>query len=401
MLRNHQFFVGRHDINGNTAVGPRYLAGVPGIRGRIEHDAEPGQLLGNAGADRGRVLADPRGEHESVEALQRRRQHAGIEADPVDEVVDRERRTRVGAGFELAHVVADAGQALQAAVAVKEILHVRCRHALFRDEIEHDAGIELARPRSHRKPVERREAHRALDALSALDRAHRGAAAEMGDDHASARDVRRDLRQALGDIFVGQAVEAVAPDAFGMELVRDRVMVGERIVVAMEGGIEAGDLRQCREIAQQRPDRRQVVRLMQRRQRDVALQPRHDRMIDQHRASMIRPAMDDAMADGDGVDVEFVAQPGAGDRHRGRHIRHRLDRIGPVGQRIAGRAAGAQSRTAADPVHLALDLPLQPALAFHREDLKLDAGGAGIDDEDRVHGDHAAAIGALRRRALA
>ena len=66
----------------------------------------------------------------------------------------------------------------------------------------------------------------------------------MGDDHAPARDFRRDLRQALGNILVGEAVETVAPDAFGMELVRDRVMVRERIVVAMKGGIEAGDLRQ-------------------------------------------------------------------------------------------------------------------------------------------------------------
>ena len=111
--------------------------------------------------------------------------------------------------------------------------------------------------------------------------------------------------------------------------------------------------------------------------------------------------MHDAMTDGDGIDIEFVAQPGAGDRHRGRNIRNGLDRIGPVGQRITGRAIRAQSRTAADSIHLSLDLPLQPALAFHREDLKLHAGGTGIDDEDRIHGDHAAAIGALRRRALA
>ena len=124
----------------------------------------------------------------------------------------------------------------------------------------------------------------------------------MGDDHAPAGDVGRNLRQALGDILVGQAVEAVAPDAFGMELVRDRIMVRKRVVIAMKCGIETGDLRQRREVAQERPDRREVMRLMQRRQRGVALQPRHHRMIDQHRACMVRPAMDDAMADGDRVD---------------------------------------------------------------------------------------------------
>ncbi len=217
----------------------------------------------------------------------------------------------------------------------------------------------------------------------------------MGDDHSSAGNFGRDLRQALGNILVGQAVEAVAPDAFGMELVRDRVVIGERIVIAMKRGIEAGDLRQRREILRQGFDRREIMRLMQRRQRYVALQPRHDGMIDQHRPGMIRPAMHDAMADGHRVDLQLVAQPGAGDRHRGRNIRQplRSDRSRSASGSPVG-AARAQSRAAADSVHLSLDLPPQPALAFHREDLKLHAGGTGIDDEDRIHGAHAAATGA-------
>ena len=96
-------------------------------------------------------------------------------------------------------------------------------------------------------------------------------------------------------------------------------------------------------------------------------------MIDQHRAGVIRPAMHDAMTDGDGVDTKFIAQPGTRDRHRGRYIRHDIDRIDPVSQRITGWAVGTQARTAADSVHLALDLPAQPALAFHSENLKLHA----------------------------
>ena len=68
----------------------------------------------------------------------------------------------------------------------------------------------------------------------------------MGNDDPSIGNVGRDLGQALGDVFVGKAVETVAPDAFSMELVRDRVVIGERIMIAMERGIEAGDLRQFR-----------------------------------------------------------------------------------------------------------------------------------------------------------
>jgi hypothetical protein len=38
--------------------------------------------------------------------------------------------------------------------------------------------------------------------------------------------------------------------------------------------------------------------------------------------------------DRNGVDIEFVTQPDAGDRHRGRNIRNGLNRISLVGQQI-------------------------------------------------------------------
>jgi hypothetical protein len=46
-------------------------------------------------------------------------------------------------------------------------------------------------------------------------------------------------------------------------------------------------------------------------------------------------------------------------------------------------------------------LPTQPAIGIQREQLELDARGAGVDDEDRIHGDQAAALIARRRRASA
>ena len=123
-------------------------------------------------------------------------------------------------------------------------------------------------------------------------------------------------------------------------------------------------------------------------------------MIDQHRLSVIRPAMHDAMADAYRANLE-LAQPGSGDGHGSGNVCHRLGRIRPLCERIAGRPAGAQPRASADPVHLSLDLPPQPAVALHPEDLKFYAGGAGVDDKDGVHGTHAAATGAWRRLASA
>ena len=42
----------------------------------------------------------------------------------------------------------------------------------------------------------------------------------MGDDHAPRGDLGRDFGQALGDVFVGQPVKAVAPHALGVEAAR-------------------------------------------------------------------------------------------------------------------------------------------------------------------------------------
>src|SRR6266436_1688416 len=105
--------------------------------------------------------------------------------------------------LQFPHVVADTGEALQSAFAIEEILYVRSRHSPFRNEKQHDAGVDLSWPGSHRKSVERRKAHRALNAMSALEGAHRSTTAEMSDDYSSACDIGRNMGQGPGDVFVG------------------------------------------------------------------------------------------------------------------------------------------------------------------------------------------------------
>ena len=68
----------------------------------------------------------------------------------------------------------------------------------------------------------------------------------MGDDHPPGGDLWCDVRQPAGDVFVRQAVEPVAADAFGVESTRDRIGVGERTVAPMVRRVEAGDLWQLR-----------------------------------------------------------------------------------------------------------------------------------------------------------
>ena len=96
----------------------------------------------------------------------RGREHSGMQGHTINKIVERECGARIIAFGKLADVIADAGQALQAALSIKKTLDVSSGHALLGDEVKNDAGIKLAGPRAHRQPVERREAHRTFDALT-------------------------------------------------------------------------------------------------------------------------------------------------------------------------------------------------------------------------------------------
>ena len=196
-------------------------------------------------------------------------------------------------------------------------------------------------------------------------------------------------------------METVSPDAFGMQRQGNREMIGQRAVAAMKRGIETGDLRQVRETGQDRPDRREIVRLVKRRQRNVAFQSRQHVLIDPHRPVVVRAAMHDAMSDRDRIDLQLFPQPCARCRERRRNIRHGFALVAAVDQHGAIGRRDAQPRAASDPVHLALDLALEAAVLLDPEDLELYARRACIGDEDRIHDIHAAATVEARRRASA
>jgi hypothetical protein len=129
-----------------------------------------------------------------------------------------------------------------------------------------------------------------------MERAHGGTAAEMSDNDTASCNFGRNLGQGFCNVFVGQPVKAVAAHAFVVKATGDRVVVGQSVVIAVKRGIEAGDLRKAWKIFQERADRRQVVRLMQRRQRCITLQPAHHVMVDQHRPVVVGTAVDHPMS---------------------------------------------------------------------------------------------------------
>ena len=196
-------------------------------------------------------------------------------------------------------------------------------------------------------------------------------------------------------------MKAVAADPFGVEAFRDRVMIGDGTVAAVEGGIEAGDLRQVRKAGEKDADRRQVVGLVQRRQRHVTFEIGEHVAIDPDRPVILRAAMYDTVTDCRGHKFLRLAQPSAGAEQCRRNIADLRRRVGLVDQELRIGTFGAQLRPRADAVHLPFDQAAQPAVAVRREHLELDTRRAGIDDQDRVHGSHAAGKAVPRRRASA
>ena len=79
------------------------------------------------------------------------------------------------------------------------------------------------------------------------------------------RDAPARPRQLPGDVFVGQAVEAVAADAVLGHRAGDGIKLRKARLGSMERGVEAGDLRQSGNGRGHRLDRREIVRLVQRR----------------------------------------------------------------------------------------------------------------------------------------
>ena len=74
------------------------------------------------------------------------------------------------------------------------------------------------------------------------------------------------------------------PNNLSVEALRDGVMVRKGVVTAVKRGVEAGDLHERGETGQQQAHRREVVRLVKRRERDVAFEIGEDGCVDQHRA---------------------------------------------------------------------------------------------------------------------
>ena len=207
----------------------------------------------------------------------------------------------------------------------------------------------------------------------------------MGDDDAAGGDLRRDLGQAVGDVLVAEAVEAVAADALVVEGARQRVAVGVGRMVAVEGGVEAGDLRHLRGRS---PSRGGSARGCSAGAAARATgSARAGRGWPRRSAPDGRTPGRRGRRGGRWREARSLRASRArrGSRRSPSGRSWHLGRlVAAVDERGAGAVGGAQARPDADAVDLAAHAPLEVA-AGDREDLELQARRAGVDDEDRVH----------------
>ena len=260
---DHQLLVGRNHPGAHTAARRTDARAARRVGSRVEVDAEPRAVAAHALADRRGVLADSCCEDQSVEPAERAGERAQLAPDAVDEHVDRQRRARIRAREQGPHVARDAGHPEQPGLVIDETLEAAGVQPPLVHEIQDHAGVERSTPRAHRQSVERGEAHRARHAPPGVHRAHARPVAEVQHDGPAQRRLRIEARQRRRDVLVGQAMKAVAADAGLVKVGRKGEALRHVGVRPVKRGVETSDLRQACVGRADRPDRGQIVRLVQ------------------------------------------------------------------------------------------------------------------------------------------
>ena len=152
----------------------------------------------------------------------------------------------------------------------------------------------------------------------------------------------------------------------------------------MESGVEAGDLRRRREGLHRRLDPGEIVRLVQRRERNEPLKLRDRGLVDQHRLDEIRPAVHDAMADRDDRRVVArlpePAENGAHRRRDGRRARPTRSNVRPLVSPAAVVTAPLSGR--ADALDLSRSELVRLAAVDEREGGEFERRRTGVEGQD-------------------
>src|SRR5208282_3802801 len=278
---------------------------------RVELYPQPASIAAHPLAQCRAVLADPGREDDSVQPAERSRERAQLAANSVNVEIDRRLCTGRVAFEQRTHVAGNARYAEQARLLIDELLDSACVHLELVEQVEDHARVQAAAPCTHWQAVDRGEAHRARDAAAVRYCAHAGTVAKMQHDNPAGGGFLVVGGQSLGDVLVGEPVESVASYAAVGDRPRECKCLCLLGLGTVECGVEASNLRQLRGAFQEGPDRRQVVRLVQRCERNVFRQRREHRRVDANRSAVLEPAVNDAMSNSyQALFAELRAQEG-------------------------------------------------------------------------------------------
>ena len=216
--------------------------------------------------------------------------------------------------------------------------------------------VHVARPRAHHQPLQRRQAHRRLDATTAGDRGHRGAVAEVGDDQVDVASGRPSSSAARPDDVLVRACRGSRSGARrgARTTAGHGVAVGVRRQRAVERRVEHGHLRHAGPQPAGDLDAGDVGGVVERSERHQAAQRRH------HRRRRRRSARVNASPPWT-TRCPTASTPAATEL-----VDHALERGGVVGDLLDG---AAQHRS--------------PVVVV--DQLVLDRRAAGVEDEDPHH----------------
>ena len=184
------------------------------------------------------------------------------------------------------------------------------------------------------------------------------------------------------DVVVAQPVEAVAAHALFVEPARECESVVHEGVVAVKGGVEAGDLRRVREGVERGAHARKVMRLMERRERREFGEFGHQVVGDALGRGMVDAAMHDPVPDRDHLEPRKARVKGGQRGGEGLGMGLEILRAG-VGDRqcLPGPIDHAQPPLPADPV----DMAEAQRLERLGEQPELERGRPRVERQDRAH----------------
>src|SRR5271167_3102743 len=104
MPGNHQVLVGPYHISADPAVGRTDAPAVLLVGRFVQLEPQPSAGAADSAPHRRRILPDPGGENDPIEAAERRGERRNMAGNAITKYLDREAGTRVVTGQELAEI---------------------------------------------------------------------------------------------------------------------------------------------------------------------------------------------------------------------------------------------------------------------------------------------------------